>query len=107
MIGDRFREMRVASGDTQEQAAVHLGISRPQVTNIEAGRSWPSLDVIIQACDSYDVSADWLLEMGERTLAEERLAALVKENETLRARLGAVQNTLRLLTAQARGYDEP
>ncbi len=41
----RQRESR---GLTQHQVAMMCGITRPQVANIEGGRSWPSAEALIR-----------------------------------------------------------
>ena len=58
-FGDRMRAGR--GTQTQAVAAKKLGVSRTQLTNIESGRSKPSLDVLVAAAKHYKVSTDYLL----------------------------------------------
>ena len=63
-FGDRMRASRGAQ--TQTTAAKKLGVSRTQLTNIESGRSKPSLDVLIAAAKYYKVTTDYLLGQSVR-----------------------------------------
>ena len=57
----RFRALREREGLDQTAMANRVGLSRTQITNIEAGRGDPSLTVLMRASDEFKVSVDWLL----------------------------------------------
>lgn len=61
-FGDRMRASR--GKQTQIAAAKKLGVGRTQLCNIEAGRSNPSLKVLIAAAKHYKVTTDYLLGRG-------------------------------------------
>ena len=57
--GDRMRGLR--GGRTQTEVAPKLGISRAQLTHIEAGTRKPSLQTIVKAANFFGVTTDFLL----------------------------------------------
>lgn len=60
-IAKRLKEARIQSGLLQEQAAKLLGIQRPTISEIEAGRRKVSAEEIIQFAELYKVDSSWLL----------------------------------------------
>lgn len=46
MFGDRVRELRLASGMSQEAFADKCGFARSYMSRIERGRANPSLDAV-------------------------------------------------------------
>ena len=85
----RLRSAREAAGLTQGQAARLLGLHRPTVSEIEAGRRKVTADELGQFADIYGVSTTWLtgegnIEDGPResriTLAARELASLRDED---------------------------
>lgn len=57
----RFKESREKAGFTQKEAAISLDVSVQAVSYWETGSRMPSVDKILQMCDLYNVSADYLL----------------------------------------------
>jgi transcriptional regulator with XRE-family HTH domain len=47
-------------GRSQEIVAIDLGMSRTNYNSILSGRSLPSVQVLIQLADYFNVSLDWL-----------------------------------------------
>ena len=45
-VGELVRHRRKQLGTSQATLAEECGVSRPQISNIEAGRSAPSLDLL-------------------------------------------------------------
>ncbi|MGF6849431.1 transcriptional regulator with XRE-family HTH domain [Chitinophaga sp. W3I9] len=72
-IADRLKEARTTAGLSQEAAAKILGIQRPAISEIEAGRRKVSAEEIIQFSKLYKVSTNWLLmkEENEDNLKEQ------------------------------------
>lgn len=60
-VGDRVKDVRSRHSLTQEEFARSLGISRPALANIEAGRQDLTNRDIVSIARLYAVSADWLL----------------------------------------------
>ena len=61
-IAARLKAAREQAGLTQGQAAQVLGLHRPAVTEIEAGRRSVSADELATLADTYGVSVPWLLD---------------------------------------------
>jgi transcriptional regulator with XRE-family HTH domain len=61
-FGDRIRELRLASGMTQESLADHCGFARTYMSRIETGGANPSLEAIKTLADGLDVSITTIFE---------------------------------------------
>lgn len=60
-VGDAILMFRKMRGMTQEDLAKAVGISRPQVSNIEANRSDTSVSTLLSFANALSVSAKDLL----------------------------------------------
>lgn len=69
-FGARLRALRNDKGLTQEEMSRMIGLSRPQIANLEANRSDPSMDTLRALMTKFDVSADWLLGAATPTNTE-------------------------------------
>ena len=56
-----LRTLRTERNISQKQLASILSYSRETVVAWERGRKLPSYDAIIEICQHFDVSSDWLL----------------------------------------------
>lgn len=56
-----LRDLRLALGLTQEQAAQQIGITRGILTRYEGGSRLPSVSQLMLIADFYGVSTDYLL----------------------------------------------
>lgn len=61
----RLRELRKASGETQQQVADGLGVLRQHYQRFESGENLPSLENFIALADHFDVSLDYLAGLTE------------------------------------------
>lgn len=59
----RLRELREENNLTQEKIADILNVSRTAYANWEIGRSEPSVDMLINIANFYNVSIDYLCEL--------------------------------------------
>lgn len=57
----RFKESRERAGLSQKEAAISLDVSVQSVSYWETGARVPALEKVLQMCDLYNVSADYLL----------------------------------------------
>ena len=55
-FGNRIRELRLATGMTQEAFADHCGFARTYMSRLETGGANPSLDAIKTLSDALNVS---------------------------------------------------
>lgn len=60
-IAARLKDARILAGLSQAQAADKLGLQRPAISEIEAGKRKVSAEEIIQFSNLYRVAASWLL----------------------------------------------
>ena len=60
-INNRIKELRKKLDKTQESFADDLGISRPNVSNLESGNVKPTKQIIKAISAIYGVSEDWLI----------------------------------------------
>lgn len=61
VFGQRLLELRKKKGDTQGVLADLLKVTRTQVSDIENGKSGTNLERLVELCEFYHVSADYLL----------------------------------------------
>jgi transcriptional regulator with XRE-family HTH domain len=57
----RLRALRDDRNLSQAEFANHVGISRAQIANLEAGRGTYSIELLVRIADKFQVSLDWLL----------------------------------------------
>ncbi len=70
VVGARLRVLRLQNGWGQTDLARKLGLKRRgYVSNLEAGRKMPSLDLIVRIADLFGVTTDYLLSDNEITVA--------------------------------------
>ena len=72
-LAERLREARTEAGLTQEQAADWLGVRRPAIAEIEAGKRAVKSTELVRLAELYGKSLRWLIQGDES--AEERVAA--------------------------------
>lgn len=65
LIASRLAIAREQAGLTQAQVARLLGMHRPTVSEIEAGRRSVAAQELVQFADAYHVDLDWLAGRGE------------------------------------------
>jgi transcriptional regulator with XRE-family HTH domain len=80
-IAERLRVARETAGLTQGQAAKLLGLHRPSVSEIEAGRRKVSSNELKQFADIYGVGMEWLAGEGaaEEGPRESRIKLAARE----------------------------
>ena len=59
-IGQTLAEIRSFEGFTQQQIAEKLGTSRQYISNMETGKTFTNLNVLINLCEIYDVDPSQL-----------------------------------------------
>ena len=65
MRGDRLRVLREAVNLTQEQLALEVDSSEPQIWRYENKNSPPRADVLMRLAQFFNVSTDYLLGMTD------------------------------------------
>lgn len=65
MYGNRIKEIRMERGLTQTQFAQLLKTSQSTIGKYEREELQPNIDVIIKICKTFEVSADYLLDLTD------------------------------------------
>ena len=60
-IGKRIKRYRIDKGMSQEELCEVVAVNYKHINNIEAGRRYPSLELLVMIANALDVSADDLL----------------------------------------------
>lgn len=60
-IAKRLKDARIQSGLSQENASKLIGMQRPTISEIEAGRRKVSAEEVIKFSELYAVNPSWLL----------------------------------------------
>jgi len=86
VLGKRIRQFRESRGLTQEALAKLLGVSRPTLSLLEAGRRKVRADEIRKLGDIFGISADALLDEGKepRVFIREERAEYMKRESGIR-----------------------
>lgn len=86
---EKIVELRKAKGLSQEELAEQLGVSRQAVSRWELGSTMPDIPNLVQLCELFGVSADYLVKDEEQTAAKsdqstKTIAKLTREREKIR-----------------------
>lgn len=60
-IGEKIYTLRKSNGWSQEELADRIGVTRQAISRWEADSAKPEADKIIELCDLFQISADYLL----------------------------------------------
>lgn len=87
LIAERLRDAREQAGLSQGQAAKLLGMHRPTISEIEAGRRRLAADELTGFAELYGVSVAWLAGTRGDTpdLSDPRLAVVARELKRLKS----------------------
>lgn len=69
---ERLKEARKAKKLTQKELAERLGITENNIGHYENGRNKPPFEIILKLCAELDVSADWLLDIQNKSSTENK-----------------------------------
>ncbi len=64
-LGERIREMREASGLSQQDLAERASVTRPYLSNLERGQSSPTVDLIVRIAKALNQTPSELLDHFE------------------------------------------
>lgn len=83
-FGDKLNALRVGKKMTQRELAMRIGLGAPSISMYEKNQQYPSVEVLIQLCQIFDVSADYLLglsddkEFNTSSLTDEQLQIVLR-----------------------------
>ena len=90
-----IKDIRIRRGLTQAEVADSLGVSSVVYSRNETGTRQPSIDLLIQMADIFDVSVDYLVgrkDIEDSTLSEYEIELLTASREAdTRAREDALE----------------
>lgn len=69
-LGRKLRELRLNLNLTQEQVALLVGTSKQQISTIELGSRYPTLQQLRRFSAIFHVSADYLLSLKPETVLD-------------------------------------
>lgn len=82
-FASRMGQLRREKRQNQREAAAQLGISQALLSHYENGAREPKFEFVLEACDYYEVTADYLLgRTSERKSGAEILSKKVQEIAT-------------------------
>lgn len=61
MFNERIKELRLSLGVNQVEFGKRLNVTKQSVSNWENNNILPSIDMLIKICNTFSVSADYLL----------------------------------------------
>lgn len=103
-LGEKIWRLREDKGLSQETLAEKLEVSRQTVSNWENDKATPDAYKLKQLCEVLGVSADGLLETGERdTALEEKTSKLPEEDANFVGRKRDKGRVLRILLLSVLG----
>jgi len=65
LFGERLLALRTSRGEKQPVLAELLGVSVPQISEIEHGKKGTTMEKLTLLCLHYNVSADYLLGLTD------------------------------------------
>jgi len=65
MRGDRLKQLREGSGLTQEELAIRISSSEPQIWRYEKNDAVPRSDVVVRLASFFNVTTDYLLGVSD------------------------------------------
>ena len=68
LLASRMTIARQRSGLSQMQVAKEIGLQRPAISEIEAGRRRVTTDELVKFADLYSVDMEWLAGRGEENV---------------------------------------
>ncbi|MDE0212310.1 MAG: helix-turn-helix transcriptional regulator [Boseongicola sp.] len=98
-VAERLKEARKLAGLSQGHVANMLGLHRPSVTEMEAGKRRVSADELARLAEIYDVNVAWLLGEAPETLDAQDPRLELAARELVKLKPDDLEHLLRLLAA--------
>ena len=84
-VGARLKQVRNLKGVSQSGAAKHFGITKVGYQNYEAGRRFPSVEMLPKLAVYFNVSTDYLLGLSDEPhLPDKEIIELAKQLQAMR-----------------------
>lgn len=85
MFGERLLEIRKDYGFTQEFFAQYVGVSKPHISKLEAGKSNPSKTLIRLICRLFKVNEEWLIHGTGKKYAKDGIIHMADREDAIRS----------------------
>lgn len=92
-FSERLKKLREDHNYTQQQLADALHVSKNSISHYELKVSMPSIDVMIEIADLFDVTLDYLLGRTNVNLSNKLLVKPIDKNTTVEQ---AIESILKL-----------
>lgn len=101
-LADRIRQARELAGLSQGQAAKKLGLHRPTISEIEAGRRNVKAEEITAFADLYGIEASWIMngEIEKEKINKDILAAARELSSMKEKDLDLLMNTIKMIKSK-------
>ena len=73
ILSERIKELRVNKGLTQKEFAESINVSTVSVSSYETGVKTPSLDMIMNIAQNYNISIDWLCGLNDNMVSDSHI----------------------------------
>jgi transcriptional regulator with XRE-family HTH domain len=106
-LANRIREARELAGLSQGQAAKLLGLHRPTISEIEAGRRNVKADELTAFADLYGVETSWLVkgEIEKEKIPKDIIAAARELSSMKPEDLDLLMQTIRRIKSKGRRFE--
>jgi len=84
-IGIRILQIRKELGTTQKEFAEKIGVTGNYISEIEAGKKFPSMPVLLSIEHIYGIGREWLLSGKGDKYVKERFPFTKKEEDIIKA----------------------
>lgn len=98
-IASRLRKARELAGLSQGQVAKRLGLHRPTISEIEAGRRNVKLQELVEFSKLYGIEVSWITndEVGQKKIDQSILAAARELSSMSNKDIKTLINTIRMI----------
>ncbi|OMF81577.1 helix-turn-helix domain-containing protein [Paenibacillus glucanolyticus] len=83
-IGQKIKNLRKLNSFNQVEFAKIIGISQGTLSDIESGKSNPSIDTLISLHEKFDVNLNWLIK-GQHYLTSKKTNISNREGQNIHA----------------------
>ncbi|MBI4764644.1 MAG: helix-turn-helix transcriptional regulator [Deltaproteobacteria bacterium] len=99
LIGSRLAIARERAGLSQSQVAAEIGLPRPSISEIEAGRRRVAAEELVKFAELYSVDMDWLAGRGEQKVDLLRDKLQLAARKVAGLKQGDLEKVIDLLTS--------
>lgn len=101
MIGERLKQARLAAGITQKVVGLEVGVTASQISQIEKGKKFPSLDVFLKMADLFNVAPEYILgrDTGVTSDNTEYIVHIASKDLEILSTIKEYENLYKLLSS--------